>query len=479
MGINAETGEVVEFVNFTDRDVIFDHLINLAFLSDGRIIAVTRSSASLMKGLSPNELFLLSKIPAHEYQERTELTLFGYEIDSIVKNAVVEFNQTSKTYRIQMTDYAQFNQREGDSAGLTKLATELIAGNVPDILALANLPFRQYAEKGLLVDLNEYFDDDPEIDKADYFENIMHAAQTDGALYRVFPAFVISSLIGNPEVLGSSPGWTLNEFKAVLNANPKADIPLGEWMTKLRFMNLTFLHNIEQFVDWDSGTVHFDSDEFIELLKLSDLFPLESDDNRPYPTTMSTVETIVTGRQLMAWGQLVRVMDFMIDRTFFGGGITFKGFPGDNGRGGMFSISGDVAITAQSKHKQEAWEFVRLLLSEDFVRDNVNESYIGLPVHSVIFEEQIAYAMDSWMDRQFGLVDPITGQSLAIPVLSAEEAGQIRALIDSIDGVLDRDEMLRNIISESASDFFNGQTTASDAARVIQSRASIYMSEQR
>ncbi|MDR2570888.1 MAG: hypothetical protein LBD23_11445, partial [Oscillospiraceae bacterium] len=109
MGINAETGEVVEFVNFTDRGISFNHLINLAFLSDGRIIAVTWTSGSVWKGISPYQLFLLSKIPVHEYQERTELTLFGYEIDSIVKNAVVEFNQTSKTYRIQMTDYAQFN----------------------------------------------------------------------------------------------------------------------------------------------------------------------------------------------------------------------------------------------------------------------------------------------------------------------------------------------------------------------------------
>ena len=75
--------------------------------------------------------------------------------------------------------------------------------------------------------------------------------------------------------------------------------------------------------------------------------------------------------------------------------------------------------------------------------------------------------------------DPISGQWLAIPDISAEEVRQIRVLIDSIDGIFDRDDILWNIISESASDFFRGQTTASDAARVIQSRASIYMSEQR
>jgi ABC-type glycerol-3-phosphate transport system substrate-binding protein len=250
-------------------------------------------------------------------------------------------------------------------------------------------------------------------------------------------------------------------------------------MTKNRFLNLTFSHNIEQFVDWDSGTVHFDSEEFIELLKLSDLFPLESDQTFHFPSMMVAHDAIAAGHQIIAWLQFMGFNNYRISRTMFGGEIVFKGFPGDNGRSGMFSISGDVAITEQSKHKQGAWEFVKLLISEDFGRDNINHFYGAFPVNKALFEELIADAMDSRTDRQLELGDPITGQSLIIPVLSAEEVGQITALIDSIDGVLDRDEMLMNIISESAYDFFKGQTTASDAAKVIQSRASIYMSEQR
>ena len=477
MGMSAETGEVEEFLNFSDLDVVFDLLTNLAILEDGRIMVVTRSDDNVRKLLSPYDLILLSKIPTHEYQERTELALFGYEIDALIKSAVVLFNETSKAYRIQITDYATFNQKEGDNTGFLKLSTELIAGNVPDILALSNLPYRQYAERGLLANLNEFFDNDPEMDKADMIESVMRAAQTDGTLYRVFPAFDISTLISRPDVSGS-PGWTPGEFKAALDANPQADTPLGEWMTKDRFLNLVFLHNIEQFVDWDSGTVHFDSEEFIELLKLSDIFPLESDNDFHFPSIFADWEAIASGRQIATWLQFMGFSSYRISRTFFGGDITFKGFPGDNRKGSMFSLSGDVAITAQSQHKQVAWEFIRLLLSEDFGRDNISSIYRGFPVNRVLFDALLA---DNMNDGILEIVDPdnIETNRLAIPDISGEEASQIMTFIDSIDEILDRDEMLWNIISESAFDFFNGQTTASDAAKVIQSRASIYMSEQR
>jgi len=53
----------------------------------------------------------------------------------------------------------------------------------------------------------------------------------------------------------------------------------------------------------------------------------------------------------------------------------------------------------------------------------------------------------------------------------------IMTLIDSITKTLEHDEILWNIISESAYDFFTGQRTAQDAARIIQSRVSRYMSE--
>ena len=68
--------------------------------------------------------------------------------------------------------------------------------------------------------------------------------------------------------------------------------------------------------------------------------------------------------------------------------------------------------------------------------------------------------------------------SIEIKALTGEEVDQIMTLLDSISGIISYDEVLMNIITEGAADFFNGRGSAEDAARVIQSRASIYIAEQ-
>lgn len=43
---------------------------------------------------------------------------------------------------------------------MTKLNTEILSGNVPDIFVTTDLPIAQYAAKGLLRDLYEFIDAD-------------------------------------------------------------------------------------------------------------------------------------------------------------------------------------------------------------------------------------------------------------------------------------------------------------------------------
>jgi hypothetical protein len=61
-----------------------------------------------------------------------------------------------------------------------------------------------------------------------------------------------------------------------------------------------------------------------------------------------------------------------------------------------------------------------------------------------------------------------------------EDVDEIVTLINSITKIAGHgsDERLRNIIIETATDFFNGLITAEDAARIIQSRVTIFLAEQ-
>ena len=80
------------------------------------------------------------------------------------RNDILEFNTASDKYRIEVRDYSEYNTETDNSAGLTKLNTELIAGNIPDMMSAdTGLPLRQYGSKGILEDLWPFIENDTEI----------------------------------------------------------------------------------------------------------------------------------------------------------------------------------------------------------------------------------------------------------------------------------------------------------------------------
>ena len=56
---------------------------------------------------------------------------------------------------------------------------------------------------------------------------------------------------------------------------------------------------------------------------------------------------------------------------------------------------------------------------------------------------------------------------------------QVLNLIDNLGCAVSFDQDIYNIISEETQAFFAGQKTAQDVAGIIQSRATIYVNEQR
>ena len=72
-----------------------------------------------------------------------------------------------------------------------------------------------------------------------------------------------------------------------------------------------------------------------------------------------------------------------------------------------------------------------------------------------------------------------TGENEEIYALEPEQVQQIRDLITSTTKVADYNNSITEIVSEQAQAFFEGQKTAEDVARLIQSKANIYVNEQR
>jgi len=466
-GIDAGTGELVRILSWVDSTLSAENIDSVMFLHDDRI-AITRQMHNNENPAFPiTELSLLTKISYDELPEKAVLTFGTLHYDSSLRFAVEQFNRNSTTHRIHVTDYSEFNTGDDWFAAILRFSTDMIAGNSPDIISFWSQPLQNNASKGLFVDLYPLLDADPDLSRSSFIESTLKAAEIDGSLYRIFTSFSISTLLGHPSVLGEYPGWNMDEFIAVFDANPQADLPLGPWYTDMFMLSIAVVHNIEEYIDRVSGTVDFDNDDFINLLELAKTFPSEFE----WDNQVSVSELIATGRTIIGRG-LNSFDNFIHDRTSFGGEIVFKGYPSVNRDGNILNPGAYFSISASCADVNAAWEFVRIFLMEDYQRNiDINNSF---PVNNVVYEERMQSIMQRvgwhWMTSD--------GDVIEIDPLTQAEADQIRNLIDNTTRVYSYDDALWDIVRESASDFFNGLITAQDAARVIQSRASIYISEQ-
>ena len=315
-------------------------------------------------------------------------------------------------------------------------------------------------------------DADPGLNRSDLMEAVFRTSEMDGNLFRIFPSFTISTVIGNPAVVGPEPGWNMAEFLAVLDANPRADIPMGSWLTKENFFRTAVWFNIDEYVDWATSVVSFDRGDFAQLLELSNRFPAEPEDSDDMGFYISEDEMIAQGRQIMMQHWLSELEWFQYYRAIFGGDVVFKGFPTESRNGNSFQINSSIAMTNSCRDKDGAWSFMRTILSNEWQQENIQW---GFPTNKAAFDEVIKEAMtEPEHERRFYM----NNTEVVLGAWTQEEINQILDLINSASGIASYDEALMNIIMEGAQDFFSGRSSAEDAARVVQNRANIYVSEQ-
>ncbi|MCL2045141.1 MAG: hypothetical protein FWG88_01985 [Oscillospiraceae bacterium] len=518
-GIDDETGESTLLLNWINSGVGGMSMNNVFMLPNDNVFTLTYSyDYSNMSAGPTYEVIILNKVPVDSVPPRIVLTLACMNIDWTLRSTIVNFNRTNQKYRIFVNDYSVYSTQDDYMAGLTKLSTEIISGEVPDLIITNGLPLNQYISRGLIEDLNPFIDADPGLSRSDLVEGALRAAEVDGKLYQLFSNFYVFSLWGNPAILGDKTSWTMEEFMDVINANPQATSPIGYYMTKSSFLQQAIMLGMDSYIDWGAGTANFDTDDFIKLLEFASTIPDEVDYD--FENWVSEEQLISSGEQIMRFGIIYDLLNTMIDKERFGGEVVYKGFPTASGAGNVITMIGSMAMTTSCIDKDGAWEFMReIILGEG---QTMGPRMFGFPLEKskldAMFEEMMTqeYYTDEDDEEQpvpkagyypenggytifnadsFGyrssssVVTSVAtmggamyprdmGEMIYIYAMTQEQADQIYQLIDSISGVAGGyDENLINIITEGADDYFQGRASAADAARVIQSRVAIYISE--
>ncbi|MDR2599551.1 MAG: extracellular solute-binding protein [Oscillospiraceae bacterium] len=467
-GYDKETEDFHNVLNWVDSGLLYSHVQNITVLDDGRVLGNGRTWDYGIFSFS-EELFLLTKTSSANIPDKIVLTLATFNPRNDLMDAVNEFNHKNTTYRVDIVNYYEFATNDNWRAGLTKLYLEILSGNVPDIIDVSFLPFRHLANKGLFEDLYTYIDADEVLNRSDFIESTLRVVEQNDKLYSISPSFLLFTIVGSASVLGAEIGWTIDELMAVINANPQADIPLGNSTTKIGLLYWFSLLSLNDFINWETGTTYFDSDAFIRFLEFANTFPSEEGENieSNFPPG-----SIFSGRQIMQWSVGTHnFMDIQRWQAFFNNDLVFKGFPTEDRSGNAFVMNVLLSISSVSEHKEGAWEFVRTMLMEEWQFINLTE----FPTNKAAFSRKADFEVQS---MKGGVKGTYYGISMEYFGPTQAEVDDFYALLDSMNRLLEYDDVLINIIRESAEDYFNGLRTVEEAARIIQSRASIYVSEQ-
>ena len=476
-GVDAESGKSTRLAGLLDCGIDENELSGVYLGEAGDIYCLVDNYSA-----DKTQLLRLTELSPEEAAKRVTLRLACNWLSPSLNKAILNFNTSGGGARIEVTDYSRLATDEDFSAGVTKLNTEILSGNVPDIFVTTDLPIAQYAAKGLLRDLYEFIDADKG-GRERFMTGVLKAMETDGKLYSIAPAFTLSTLVGKSSVVGEKPGWTLSELQEVIKAHPEAKYILGQGMTRSFMLDTMLKYGLERYVDWQKGECSFNSQDFIDMLDFLKMFPEEFTYDDP---ETGPYELMSDGRQLLLQYDLRDFVDYQTCIVSTKGEAVFKGYPTAEGVGNVLSYADSpLCISTACKAPEEAWRFISSLLDED--SDEI-EYFSGLPINARAYDAAEAEAMkkETYKDEETGEVKEWPRRTVGwgdftvdIYAMTKEEAQALRELINSTDRSTAYDKNVMNIVSEELQSFFSGAKSAEDTARLIQDRVGIYVNEQR
>ena len=147
-GYSLEKDEGTKLLTWHDCYVNGQTLNSVEVLPDGTIFG---TSYKIEDETLTAQLIIITMQTVTETANKKTLKLALFGIDPGIRTAVAEFNKENEQYKIEVTDYLQLGTADDMTSGLTKLHTEIISGNIPDIICtLGIMPLDLYIAKGML-----------------------------------------------------------------------------------------------------------------------------------------------------------------------------------------------------------------------------------------------------------------------------------------------------------------------------------------
>ncbi|MCR4644863.1 MAG: hypothetical protein K5695_05575 [Oscillospiraceae bacterium] len=482
-GVNVEQNKCEEVINWVNSDFVGSNLDDVYQLSDGTFLV---SEYGMGEGDYGNIWKLSPRDPA-ELKNVKMISLATLDLTENLARSVNKFNRSQSEYRIAIANYGKYNTEEDYEGGLKQLQNDMIAGIVADLIVADSLPYESFCNKGLFADLSDRV---AGLSSDEYFTNFFDSMRYGDKLYRMGFSYSVRTMIAKQSKVNKQ-GMSTADFTDIISNLPKDTKAMDE-MNRAYASYMLLYSNSDAFIDREHATCSFNSPEFVKLLEIVKECPEDDEDhvmteeeNQKY-WDEKTVQYI--NDKVIFYPTWINDLYQSYEEQFQyfdKAPVTYCGYPTlkEGSNGSSFQPDFTLAVSANSQYQDKCWEFLSSMLTDEY-QDNLSWA---LPVKKSSFDKQAEAAMKpaTYYDYELGKEAEYERtiyrgeQEVKIPDMPKSYIEDVKKLISGINETTYYDQKVSTIIEEESQKFFAGDQSAQQAADMIQSSVSLYLSEQK
>ena len=483
-GLNKD-GSCTKILNWLDTGIVGSYIRDVIPIGNEEFI-----SYGYMDSFGTPTFYRITKQDPSTVIEKKIINLAVIENSNVTKIAN-DFNKSNNDYRIRIVDYSKYYEWDDDNNQLNspvkQLKMDVVAGKSPDMIYFSEFELlKNLANKGTFVDLRDYLGKNGTLSEDELMPPLVKACETNGKLYCLAEGIDMTTF-GIKKKFYDKDNWTMNDLKDVFSKMPKGT-SIFQYNNKPDELFDSFSCGMS-FVDYDKAECHFDSDEFIELLKFckdvgSDVGSLSDNlSDEDWEALARERDSALRNDKALLESVNLSNPRFINSMKYghFGEDVVLVGYPSNNGCGCNISLNNSFAIFDSSEAKDICWEFISTYLKSE------DSTYYCIPALKEKYEKSLDEAMEDpyWIDKNNKKVTYkdtvyINDEEKEIPNLSKADRDMIYNYVMNADTSSTNffNDDVDKIVDEETNAYFAGERSAEDTAEMIQNRVSIMLSEQ-
>lgn len=432
---------------------------------------------------------------------RTITVAYTEAPSAFVSSQIVQFNKDNPDVRVVTKDYSSYTTDDKPNGAEEQLALEITTGLFrPDIVlgSTNSLVLEQIHKNNLYTDLSPYLETDDTVNFDTLYGCIPRTFDDGkGRMWAIAPEFDISTLIARSDVLGkyaAQTSWTLDEMLDFLESLPE-DTEKYPQTFRTAGMYAFLAQGYGYFIDRETGTCSFDSDLFIRYLNYLMTLPADSREWRARSeyASMSAPDQFaarISGKVALDMILLNYPSDYWSLESAFGTrDYTLIGRATTTDSGARITSDTVFTITSFTESPADCWKLLKYFFAERqpaLMAESGLLSMKPLMAKAMTPSEdyiRVHYTTGVTHSIERDPDNPLSEETLDKPgiilTFTDDDRRKLEEFLDRSGNPLIHEipDAVTDIVKEEMSVYFGGLGTAEDCAKKIQSRVTIWLSE--